>query len=223
MTSNTQNNKPPVLKEWAYEKVKDDILNQRIEAGSALKIIHLATELEISRTPVREALLMLEQEGLIRTIPRVGYFVADINCSETVDLLEIRAVLEGWGVGLVCAVFSTDDCNALEKMIEKCEKAIGKVSPKVFVEHDIAFHNFLIERVPNSYLVKLIEPMDDLMYRERFLVATHFTNMTASLAEHRAILNALIEKNEKKVSDLVHQHWCAARERLLRTLKDTYS
>jgi DNA-binding GntR family transcriptional regulator len=90
--------KPKDFKTWAYESIKDLIINNQFGPGTQLKVEELENSLNISRTPIREALLALQNEGLIEIKSRVGFFVKGITKKEFNDLFEMRELLE------VCAI-----------------------------------------------------------------------------------------------------------------------
>jgi DNA-binding GntR family transcriptional regulator len=209
-----------VLKDWAYDRIKDDILHSRFPGGSLLKIDELAREFGISRTPIREAFLRLEQEGLIYTRPRVGSFVAEIRASDIVDIFEIRALLEGFCVEALEGLLTEEDLQELDRIIETCETAVENGHLDSFVEHDLAFHDYLIQRSPNTWLPKVMASIEDFTFWELNLAVQHLENVTASLAEHRLILEALRQGNGKLAGDLMRRHLCAIRDRHAENLPD---
>ena len=207
--------KPPVLKDWAYQWIKDRIIRSQYPPGSLLKIEALSRELGISRTPIREAMLRLEQEGLVVTRRRVGSYVAEFSTQEFVELLEIRALLEGFGVQSLAGLLTEAELSELENMISACESAVNGGNPAAFTAHDIAFHNYLMERAPNPWLVKLMRPIESLRVRQRSIAPENLDHVIASLAEHRAIYEALRAVNGAQANARMNEHLRAIRERLL--------
>ncbi|MBN2555119.1 MAG: GntR family transcriptional regulator [Anaerolineales bacterium] len=207
--------KPPVLKDWAYQYIKDRIFRSQYPPGSLLKIEVLSRELGISRTPIREALLRLEQEGLVVTRRRVGSYVAEFSTQEFVELLEIRALLEGFGVNLLAGLLTEAELAELENMISACETEVNEGNPAAFASHDIAFHNYLIQRAPNPWLAKLIRPIESLRVRQRSIAPENLDHVVASLAEHRAIFEALRAGNGTLAAACVQAHLRAIQDRLL--------
>lgn len=210
----TQTAKPLILKEWAYEWIKERILNSTFVPGSLLKIEEISRKLEISRTPIREAFLRLEQEGLIYTRPRVGSFVAEISGRELEHLLEVRALLEGFAVRSLEGVLTEDELDELCQLLSTCEIAVQAGNLDAFEDHDINFHKFLMERAPNPWIGKIMGSIENLMLRKRSIAADNYDHVVASLAEHRAIYEALKRGSGQQASELMGAHLHAIEDRL---------
>ena len=124
MANKTQPEKPPLsMKDWAYQRIKENILNSTYPAGAPLAPDELARDFGISRTPIREAFLKLAQEGLIYTRPRVGTFVSEITMGEILHMLEFRALLEGYGIEQIAGELTDEEINELNKLLDACELA----------------------------------------------------------------------------------------------------
>ena len=116
------------LRERAYEYLKDSLLSGRLSPGVRLTEEHLARELGISRTPVREALHKLESEGLIKPLETRGFVVSLDTRDEVEELFEIRAVLEGYALRVICDSITQATLAELEEAVEKAEDALGRNS-----------------------------------------------------------------------------------------------
>jgi len=210
-----RNKKPPVLKDWAYAWIKDRIIDSRYPPGSLLNIEGLSRELEISRTPIREAILRLEQEGLVTTRPRVGSFVTDISTREFVELLEVRALVEGFSVRSLANLLTKDELTELDEMIASCEKDVTEGNHEAFLTHDISFHSYLIDRTPNPWLAILMRPVENLRERKWSISPENLDHVLASLVEHRAIIDALRQGDGQLACQRMEEHLDGIRERLL--------
>jgi len=220
MAASNRVKKPLVLKDWAYAWIKDRIIDSTYPPGSLLKIEELSRELEISRTPIREAILRLEQEGLVTTRPRVGSFVTDMNTRDFVELLEIRAVVEGYGVKSIAGSLSNSQLARIETMITECEHEVEEGNQEAFLTHDIDFHSFLMEHAPNPWLATLMRPIKNLRERRLSIAPENLDHVRASLIEHRAILNALREHDGQLASERMKAHLSGIKQRLLKPGKN---
>lgn len=220
MDTTPRNTKPPVLKDWAYAWIKDRIIDSRYPPGSPLNIEELSRELEISRTPIREAILRLEQEGLVTTRPRVGSFVTDMSKREFVELLEVRALVEGFSVRSLANALTKEEITALDEMITSCEKEISEGNHEAFLTHDISFHSFLIDRAPNPWLATLMRPIENLRERKWSIAPENLDHVLASLLEHRAIIDALRQGDGQLACRRMEEHLDGIRKRLLQVAPD---
>jgi len=208
--------KPLVLKDWAYARIKERIIDSSYPPGSILNIEELSRELEVSRTPIREAILRLEQDGLVNTRPRVGSFVTDTSTREFVELLEIRSLVEGYGVRTLANTLTRSDLVELDSLIRECEREVEAGNQEAFLTHDIAFHSFLIDRAPNPWLAILMRPIENIRERKRSIAPENLGHVRASLREHRTILDALHERDGELACKRMQDHLQGIRERLLK-------
>mgnify|MGYP002733969358 FL=1 len=106
------------LRDVVFESLREAILEGKLSPGQRLMEVQLAEQLGVSRTPVREAIRKLELEGLVVMLPRKGAYVADISLKDLVDVLEIRASLEGLSASLAAERMHEDDIKKLEKIVQ---------------------------------------------------------------------------------------------------------
>ena len=107
----------PSLDKLAYEKIKEAILTFQFLPNDALVEGELASQLGISKTPVRDALMRLEKEGLVTRIPYKGTYVSDINNQDMANIFTIRIVLEGLAIHLATELLTEDDFQQMQKLI----------------------------------------------------------------------------------------------------------
>ncbi len=123
--SNSPKSAVPV-RERAYEHLKAAILDGRFNPAERLAEEHLAEELGVSRTPVREALHKLESEGLIKPLETRGFIVYPDSKEEVEELFEIRSILEGYALKIISEKISEGDLERLNGFIEKAEDALKR-------------------------------------------------------------------------------------------------
>ena len=125
---------PVSIREKVYKVIRNDILNNQIPPGGRLVETQLAKQINTSRTPVREALHMLEMEGLLEPIPRVGYRVKQIEWDEVEEICEIRAVNETLAARWAMKRITPKELQSLEKNLMIAESAVKGGNSKSFVE-----------------------------------------------------------------------------------------
>ncbi len=213
-----QRSKPAALTDWAYEVIKDSILTLKINPGAQLHVDELAEQLNISRTPIREALLRLERDGLLRIVPRVGFFVTEITKRDLEELFELRELLESHAVKKAASALTDDDLARLQRLYEENAAATERGDLDTFLQTEIDLHSFLIERAQNYWLIKMMDSVQNLIHRERVLSLRSMENVLASVKEHQRILEALLQRDAELAGQRMTEHIHAVKERLLQFL-----
>lgn len=213
-----QRSKPAALTDWAYEVIKESILTLKVNPGAQLHVDELAEQLNISRTPIREALLRLERDGLLRIVPRVGFFVTEITKRDLEELFELRELLESHAVRKAALALTDDELVRLQRLYEENAAATERGDLDGFLQTEIDLHSFLIEHAQNYWLIKMMDSVQDLVYRERMLSLRSIENVHASVEEHRRVLEALLQRDAELASRRMAEHIRAVKERLLQFL-----
>jgi DNA-binding GntR family transcriptional regulator len=210
--------KPSDLNNWAYRIIKNQILNFEVKAGEQLRVEALADRMGISRTPIREALLRLVNEGLVKAESRVGYFVRGMTKRDLIELFELREILESYAAEKAAALMRDDELEYLQTLHEKSVQAVKQSKLLKFVELEIKLHNLIIEKSDNRRLFEMLESLKDLTYRERVLSVESMDNLKASLKEHSEVVEALNSKNGKLAGQKMKKHIQSVKSRLLEFL-----
>jgi DNA-binding GntR family transcriptional regulator len=137
-------------REKTYDYLKTSILSGHFVAGERLAEEHLAEELGVSRTPVREALHKLEQEGLIEPLESRGFRVPQDSPEEIEDLFDIRTVLEGYTLKIICERITDEQMAMLEKIIEKADDALRRKRIDEVFQWNTQFHDTLHSMVADK-------------------------------------------------------------------------
>lgn len=211
----TDPGKPAALTDWAYATIRQAILSLEVPPGAQLRVDDLIARMGISRTPVREALLRLEADGLVRTVPRVGFFVTEITQRDLVELFELRELLESYATKRTVATMSDQDLAYIDGVLAQAESAVEQEDLPGFQATEVAFHNFFLERAQNQRLLAIMATLHDLTYRQRVLSLAYIENVRLSLAEHQTIAAALHEHDAERAGRLMAEHMAAAKRRLL--------
>ena len=205
MTSKTPNTKTLSAKERAYEAIRDAIVNWELQPGEPLFEEALASKLNVSRTPIREALLLLSQENFVRIVPGRGAFVAEITAKEIVDVYQMRQALEALAARLVA---SRDDIpGEFETLLQEFDKA-----PQLVDQGDERAYNDLARRM-DELIVKtagndLLRNTLEGLWRQSAWVRPLGRRelVLETVDEDKEILRAILERKPDRAAELVASH-----------------
>ncbi len=208
------------LRDQTYDIIKNMIILREIEPGKKINEEHIAKEIQVSRTPIREALCRLENEGIVKIIPRRGAFVSDLNETNVREILLIREVLEGLVVRL--AVENMD-----AKTLEKLRKALDKVSiiPEEdrdlinYTRSEVDFHALLLSASNNQMLKNMMEIVNAHLQIIRLRTVVIPERAQKTVKEHLQILNAIENEDADSAEQLMRKHVRSVREVALKNIK----
>lgn len=202
----TQTEAVPV-RERAYEHLKTSILSGRFSPGERLTEEHLAKELGISRTPVREALHKLESEGLIKPLPSRGFIASQDSKEDIEELFEIRAVLEGYALRVICDRISDSVLDGLEETVRKADEALrGQNLDDVF-QWNTRFHDTLHELLTDKHrLYHQMVTMRQYVLRYRKNTLQYPDGGERTVDGHRKILLALRLRDADLCERVMREH-----------------
>jgi DNA-binding GntR family transcriptional regulator len=194
------------LRDVVFNTLREAILKGDLKPGERLMELQLAAKLGVSRTPIREAIRMLEQEGLAVTIPRKGAEVAKMTLKDMEDVLEIRDALDELAVRIACEKISEEQLKRLigEKELFVSSTRTGDV--KKIAEADVAFHDVIYEATDNPKLVTLLNNLREQVYRYRVEYIKDPQNYPTLIAEHAAIVEGLKNRDQNAAISAMHAH-----------------
>ena len=199
--------KRPSLKEEAHQRIKTLILSDRLDSGDMLEIDWLASELGISRTPIREALLILEQEGLVETIPYKGTFVVDVSKKDVEEIYQVREALEALAVRLATPVIPDEELEEMEALLASVGGEMERGDFEHHFQSDSQFHGLIVPYCGNEVLQQVLGTLTDRIYRVRaFSRSRADYHMRRSFQEHCLILEAIMERDVAKAERLMAEH-----------------
>ena len=155
------------LRDVVFNTLRQAILRGELKPGERLMEIALANRLGVSRTPVREAIRMLELEGLVIMIPRKGAQVAQITEQDLNDVLEVRLGLEELAVRFACERITDEEIKELGLAVKEFEKKMREDDLSAQAEADVKFHEIIYGATHNRRLVQIINNIREQMYRYR--------------------------------------------------------
>jgi DNA-binding GntR family transcriptional regulator len=197
------------LPQRAYQALRRAIRELKLAPGQMVLEKDAAAALGISRTPVREALVRLEGEGLLQLVPRHGFAVAPVSPRDQREIREIMVGVEGMAVALAARRASPEGVAALEESVAAQEAALEADDLQAWAEADERFHHLVAELSGNARLLQLIQSYDNHLHRARLLTMRLRPKPVRSTADHRAVLEA-IRRGDADGARALHQ---AHRER----------
>lgn len=192
-------------KSLVYDYLKKKIISNQLKPVELLNEAELATELQVSKTPVREALQQLEKDGLIDNIPQKGWFVSEINIKDIRELFEIREILECSAVKM--AILKAD-INKFIALRNKLSEIINGKNPSNLLKSGEMVHTAIIESLQNRWLLEMYKSLMEHYSRTRIYFVHRFneTRLEDSSAEHTEILDAIIAKDAVTAEELMRKH-----------------
>ena len=189
-----------------YDYIKNQIVTKAIYPGTRIEEEDLVRETGVSRTPVREAIRMLELEGLVEMVPRKGAEVARITEKDLRDALEIRLSLEELAVVLACKRIDEEGRLRLREACENFREAVRSGRVPDIVDTDVAFHETICELSNNPRLVSLTKSYGEQVYRYRVEYVRDTGYHGKLLREHDEITEAILLLDQVKAKAVMHQH-----------------
>jgi DNA-binding GntR family transcriptional regulator len=204
------------IRRKTYEYLREKLLNGEIPPGQHIIEAKIAKDLGTSRTPVREAFHSLELEGLIESIPRVGYVVKSISEQEVEEICEIRMAIEG-----VAARWAME--KAHKKLIEELKKNISisggrvlKGDAKAFIDLDARFHEIIARHSGSQRLLELAQTLRRHMLRYRIQSIYSVENVLRAIDGHKGILRAIEKRDLEELNKAIRYHMEQSKSDILR-------
>lgn len=201
---NLDNYKP--LRDVVFENLRNAILDGNLKAGQRLMEVQLAEQLGVSRTPIREAIRKLELEGLVVMLPRKGAYVANMSFKDLIDVLEIRASLEGLAAYLAAERRNDEDIITLERVVNEFEESIKNTDVEEVLKKDVEFHENIFLMANNKKLYQLITSLWEQVHRFRVMYVSNYDASLSLVEEHRRILQAIKEGNCEDAQKYATEH-----------------
>ena len=194
------------LRELVCRTLRQAILTGELKPGERLMEIHLANRLGVSRTPVREAIRMLELEGLVTMIPRRGAVVSGISRQDITDELEVRSSLDALAVSLACERITPEELTALSKAEEVFLEAVATGDVTAVAGADVAFHDLIVTASKNRRLKQLVSDLAERVYRYRMEYIREDGDHDKLVREHARILSCIRKKDAQGAREAITAH-----------------
>lgn len=209
---------PASLSKLAYDAILKSILSNEMIPGDIYNEMALAQDLGISRTPVREALLELSVQGLVKFLPRKGVVVYRINAKDVDEIFEIRRAIDATAVEKLASADPPPDTRLLRKALKKQNAAVEKKSYWKYLRADRDFHVTLAQLTGNSRLVAIAENIRNLVHLMGIQALERQGRMLAVLDEHTRIIEAIEQRQPQQAREAVIDHLIKSEQAVLDAL-----
>ncbi len=194
------------LRDVVFHTLREAILRGELKPGERLMELQLAAKLGVSRTPIREAIRMLEQEGLAVTVPRKGAEVAKMTEKDMEDVLQIREALDELAANIACEKITEEEIAKLHETMIEFQQVSKTEDVKRIAEVDVHFHDIIYEATGNPKLVTILNNLREQIYRYRVEYLKDESIYPVLMQEHEKILEGLVERDKKKVTKAMQVH-----------------
>lgn len=205
MTGKNGITQPVSLSQAAYEAIKKKIVSLELPPGAVIDETALRTELDLGRTPVREALQRLAMEKLVAIIPRRGTFVTEIAITDLQRLFEARVEFEGLAARLACRRGTEAQWQRMEEALASVPKD-GDLDNEALISIDEVCHQIMYEAADNKFLEDTLVALYALSLRLWYYALAQVGHMRQTVLEHRQILAALRARDADRAASLLQQH-----------------
>jgi DNA-binding GntR family transcriptional regulator len=205
------------LSDRAYYRIRELIVSLALPPGSILNERELMRELELGRTPVREALRTLAREQLVEVYPRRGIFVSSVDVRDLAGLSEVRLALETAGARLAALRATEADRDACTDLLDELERAANERDERALIELDQRIHRHVYACTHNAFLARTLEEYYVLTLRIWFLALDRVARLEYAVREHRDLLRAIRDRDPEKAENVMRRH-VAGFERAIRAV-----
>ncbi len=196
----------PVLRDEVYTSLKEAILTGEVVPGERLSIGRLLKDIRLSHTPIREALLKLEQEGFVSRLPSGGFIASQLSRKDIEEILDIRGLLESYAVVFAIHQASEKDIVALENNVKESTNYLRKRKIDQVSRLNTQFHYQLCRFCRNERLLALLTDLNEKFFQYRSVILGVPALSKVSVDQHKKMIHALRKKDPVKLKNLILQH-----------------
>lgn len=205
------------LTDQAYEIIKGAIVSLKLKPGERLKESMLAEELGISTTPIKGALAQLKQEGFVENTRFRGASVAEINDRDVEEIFELRELLEGAAVKRAAIIFSSEDLQKGEALLEKMREAYKAGDTESYATPSRDFHYLFTRAFGNQRMINTLKTFSDQLERIRRTIIVAPGNIPLFIKDYEKILGALKKREPEEAERALLAHIRRAKEIFLKS------
>lgn len=192
------------LKDKAYQIIKEKIITCQYWPGTLINETELVKEVDSSHTPIREALSRLEQENLVKIMPKKGIWVTDVQMRDVRDVYEVRELIEPHIIRRWACNIPKEELKAY---LESCEKALENAGDeKGKIELDDKLHDMILDSCSNAHLCRTMKQLQDQTRRMRIMTGDRNSRLKYSIAEHIEITKLIMDGEYEKAAQSMIYH-----------------
>lgn len=193
------------LSKTAYDLIRQKIVSLELAPGDVIDETALREELELGRTPIREALQRLALEQLVTIIPRRGMFVTEIRLTDLQRLFEVRVPLEAQAALLAARRGNKQHWDEMQAVLDSIPTD-GTINNATLMQHDQACHQIMYAAADNSFLTDTLTNLYTLSLRLWYFTLQDMEDIEDAVAQHQAILDALRDGKDNEAAELLEKH-----------------
>ena len=206
------------MRSKVFQHLRRQILEGKLYKGQRLIESDIANDLKVSRTPVREAFLKLETEGLVQYSPGRGVTVSQLSNEDMLELYSIRRVLEGLVASFAAEKITKEELNKLKTLLKEMDSSYKRADYKSTVQLHTQFNELIFQAAHSSRLYEMVVRFHEYTERSQMRSLSLPERFQAIQKEHRQIVEALEKGNPKVAEEVVRYHVEQARFGFLETL-----
>ena len=195
-----------LIAERAYAELRSRIVTLRLPPGTLLREDELMRELEIGRTPLREAVKRLALENLVAVQPRSGTFVTSVDAADIIHISEVRAELESQAAELAARRMEPDLRARAETMLEQVRELQRAADADELMRLDESIHRLIWDGSHNPYLIETLERYFVLSLRVWYVVLDRVPGLGASVVDQAHLLEAILDRDPARARSLMREH-----------------
>ncbi|WP_148253121.1 GntR family transcriptional regulator [Aidingimonas lacisalsi] len=196
----------PGLVEKVANYLREHIVMDHFQPGQRLPERSLADELQVSRTPMREALKILATEGLVEILPNKGAVVADVSPSDVKEKAYVLSILEQAAAELACQLATDQDISELQALHYEMKAAFLRRDRQNYFRINQEIHNRIVALSGNASLIEMHGYLSRQLYRVRYLSNQKTDKWTTAMTEHEAIMAALEARDASRMGSELRNH-----------------
>ena len=208
---------PDLVRTSVYQRLRSEVLSCELRPGQQLQERDLVARFQVSKSPIRDALLKLEEQGLVEVLPRKGYRVRRIDISDVRDMYGVRLMLERECVSLLVDTASEEELEGLEAF------RAGPSAPDLpsWIEYNRAFHAYIAANCGNARLARIAQEMIEEFDRLTYVSVTSSRELSLDsyVREHGEIIDAIRARNKRQAVVRTRDHIEKSRKRVLNGLE----
>lgn len=194
------------LRDVIFDTLREAIIVGDLKPGERLLEVQLAAKMGVSRTPVREAIRKLELEGLVEMLPRKGAHVADLSVKNIMDVLEVRATLDGLATKLSAMRITDEEINELKHQHAQFINYVEKDNLQGSIKKDVEFHDIIYQSSRNEKLIQISNNLREQVQRFRVIYIKDYSSSRELIREHTEILEAIIKRDPDAAMECAQRH-----------------
>ncbi|MFD0769484.1 MULTISPECIES: GntR family transcriptional regulator [unclassified Bacillus (in: firmicutes)] len=199
------------LKDHVYDYIAKRIQNGTLLPNHKINEAALCEKLEVSRTPVREALIQLASENLLEYLPRKGFIVKELDTKKKLDVFQIVGVLDALAASLSVEHITEDDIELMEKLAKQIDLSISQKHYSDYQKYQNQFHKVYIDKCNNNTLIELLASLQNSFVRQIYLSKDEeklFAVLEQMNEDHKQIINYLKKRDRENLERLIkNEHW----------------